>query len=345
MKKFIKELYRKIEVVLWGWLYAIPEFKRIPWIIFNRLMYVIYPKYKFNKDKKEKTFWDYTYYNFNNFIKGWEFWFERYIEDKKLRKNGEHIDFFQVFWPKKNLKYSTNKKIFVTYEYIWKDRFPSYDDYCLGQVDFSIWFREYDRKDYYRFPLWLCTLIEPEETSLDQIKKKIEKIENEKTKFKKEKFWCLIASHDDKKRVRTNTYNLLSELWDIDCPWLLLHNVDVKIPKYEDKIYFMKKYKFNICPENKYHEWYVTEKLIDAIKAGCIPIYYGCFNEFDQKIFNKDRILFCDDPKLKEKVERLSIDRDEYMKFIEQPIFNDVVVELISDYIVKFNEMFGKILK
>ena len=343
MKKFIKELYRKIEVVLWGWLYAIPEFKRIPWIIFNRLMYVIYPKYKFNKDKKEKTFWDYTYYNFNNFIKGWEFWFERYIEDKKLRKNCEHIDFFQVFWPKKNLKYSTNKKIFVTYEYIWKDRFPSYDDYCLWKVDFSIWFRKYDRKDYYRFPLWLCTLIEPEETSLDQIKKKIEKLESEKTKFKKDKFACLIASHDDKGRVRTKTYNLLSSVWTIWCPWLLLHNIDVKIPKYEDKINFMKEYKFNICPENKYYEWYVTEKLVDAIKAGCIPIYYGAFNKFDEKIFNKDRILFCDDINLEKKVKELNSNKEKYLEFIKQPIFKENVADIIFEYIENFDSKFRKI--
>lgn len=339
----MKEL-KKIRINLIGqWLYSVPNFSKLLKIGWRKFLYFLFPYLKYEKEKKENTFWNYCYHNFRNNIKWWEFWLENFIEYNWLNKNNKKIDFFSVFWPKKNLKYSKNVKIFYTWEYIGKDRFPSYDDYCLWQVDFSIWFREYDIKNYYRLPLRLTTLIEPKETPFEQIKEKIEKLESYKTKFKKDKFACLIASHNDKNEIRTNTYNKLISIWNIDCPWLLLHNIDIKIPKYEDKINFMKDYKFNICPENKYYKWYVTEKFIDTIKAWCIPIYYGCFNDFDEKIFNKDRILFCDDKNLKDKVEILNFNEKNYLEFIEQPIFSKWASETIYKHIKIFEKKLKKV--
>jgi len=42
-----------------------------------------------------------------------------------------------------------------------------------------------------------------------------------------------------------------------------------------DKVKLLEKYKFNICFENSLTDGYVTEKLLQAKIAGCIPIYYG----------------------------------------------------------------------
>lgn len=42
-----------------------------------------------------------------------------------------------------------------------------------------------------------------------------------------------------------------------------------------DKVKLLENYKFNICFENSITEGYVTEKLLQAKVAGCIPIYYG----------------------------------------------------------------------
>ena len=38
---------------------------------------------------------------------------------------------------------------------------------------------------------------------------------------------------------------------------------------------WLENYKFNICFENSSYPGYLTEKLIDAYNAGCIPIYWG----------------------------------------------------------------------
>lgn len=40
----------------------------------------------------------------------------------------------------------------------------------------------------------------------------------------------------------------------------------------------LKNYKFCLCYENSRHNGYVTEKIFDAMVAGCVPIYLGAYN-------------------------------------------------------------------
>ncbi len=50
----------------------------------------------------------------------------------------------------------------------------------------------------------------------------------------------------------------------------------------------LKKYKFNICPENSLGVGYYTEKVVEAYAAGCIPIYWSDHNvshDFNEKSF------------------------------------------------------------
>ena len=50
----------------------------------------------------------------------------------------------------------------------------------------------------------------------------------------------------------------------------------------------LKKYKFNICPENSLGIGYYTEKVVEAYAAGCIPIYWSDHNvshDFNEKSF------------------------------------------------------------
>jgi len=41
------------------------------------------------------------------------------------------------------------------------------------------------------------------------------------------------------------------------------------------KIDILRSYRFNLCLENTSYDYYCTEKIWDAIHAGCLPIYYG----------------------------------------------------------------------
>ena len=51
-------------------------------------------------------------------------------------------------------------------------------------------------------------------------------------------------------------------------------------------------YSFCMVLENANKPWYITEKIMTAFIAGCIPIYYGTNEIFD--VFNKDAFIFWD---------------------------------------------------
>ena len=48
-----------------------------------------------------------------------------------------------------------------------------------------------------------------------------------------------------------------------------------KSHKYQNKVNFLKQYKFSIAMENSFNTGYISEKIITCFLAGTIPIYYG----------------------------------------------------------------------
>ena len=107
---------------------------------------------------------------------------------------------------------------------------------------------------------------------------------------------CLINSHDSR-NSRTPIYmNLLRKGININCPGKLFNNSSNEELNLIGKQEYLKKFIFNICPENTktLPKGYITEKLLQSCIAGCIPIYCGSFDDIDEKIFNKNRILFYD---------------------------------------------------
>lgn len=57
-----------------------------------------------------------------------------------------------------------------------------------------------------------------------------------------------------------------------------------------DYLKLLSQYKFNICLENTFRPGYNTEKVVNALLAGVIPIYWGSETIFE--FVNKDRILY-----------------------------------------------------
>lgn len=72
----------------------------------------------------------------------------------------------------------------------------------------------------------------------------------------------------------------------------------------EDKITTLSRYKFCLCFENAVAPGYITEKIFDCFKAGCVPIYWGAPNIsafIDKNCF----IDYCNFPSLTELLEHL----------------------------------------
>jgi hypothetical protein len=104
----------------------------------------------------------------------------------------------------------------------------------------------------------------------------------------------------------------------------------------------MRQFYFNICPENSNAYGYVTEKIFDAIYAGCIPIYWGSYNEPEKDILNQEAIIFWDKGGANEsaiqEVEELYNNKKLLLEFLHQPRLKDGAEEKIVDYFSQLQE-------
>lgn len=103
-------------------------------------------------------------------------------------------------------------------------------------------------------------------------------------KSKRNKFCAFIYSNGDigstwwgvpfeGVRKRNTLFNFLNMKKKVDAPGLVFHNTgDILC---NDKIEFLKEYKFAFAFENSSYPGYVTEKISDVMLGGAIPIYYG----------------------------------------------------------------------
>ena len=89
-----------------------------------------------------------------------------------------------------------------------------------------------------------------------------------------------------------------------------------------EKIDVLNKYKFNLCFENCYHEFwswgYITEKIMCCFEAKTIPIYWGCYNI--EKLIPQN--LYIDFRKFKNSKDlvdyMLSISDEDYIKMTNE---------------------------
>ncbi|RDU64914.1 alpha-1,3-fucosyltransferase, partial [Helicobacter didelphidarum] len=85
--------------------------------------------------------------------------------------------------------------------------------------------------------------------------------------------------------IRKTFFEKLSEYKKVDSGGRWKNNVGYKV---DNKIEWLKDYKFNICFENSSYPGYLTEKLFDAFEANCIPIYWGDTSLRGYKNFSND---------------------------------------------------------
>ena len=136
------------------------------------------------------------------------------------------------------------------------------------------------------------------------------------------KFACAFVSNP-LNDFRTRAITILSQLGYLDSYGLIGNNTGGRYNG--DPIEKMREYKFNICFENAEHEAYISEKLPNALKAGCIPIYWGCPNI--DKYFNKDRFIWVKETSEEAICQMISImiliaaDENRWLDIASKPIF------------------------
>lgn len=90
-----------------------------------------------------------------------------------------------------------------------------------------------------------------------------------------------------------------------------------------NKIDVLKQYRFNICFENAIYPGYITEKLLEAKVAGCVPIYYG--DDTFSTDFNKNCAInykdFNNINDLYKEIKSLDENEEYFKQVVSEPLF------------------------
>ncbi len=92
------------------------------------------------------------------------------------------------------------------------------------------------------------------------------KVTRNKTRF------CNFVYSNPVPQERRLFFEMLSKYKRVDSAGGVLNNLGVKV---KDKISFLEEYKFTIAFENSRHPGYVSEKIVEPMAAGSLPIYWG----------------------------------------------------------------------
>jgi GR25 family glycosyltransferase involved in LPS biosynthesis/tetratricopeptide (TPR) repeat protein len=197
-------------------------------------------------------------------------------------------------------------------------------------ADFNITFDKNSSKNC-RLPLWTCYL---DPVLFDDCYKKkmgLFKIPN------KSKFCSIICQIDSINKERSEMVNKLSKYKQVDCGGQFLNNIGYIVPRGTNcsgKIEYNNSYKFVLTFENKIYPGYVTEKICDAYKSRCIPIYWGSnevVNDFNPKTFiNANDFSSFDE--LVEYIKKVDNDQELYESYFEEPIFSNYWLTIFNDF-------------
>jgi hypothetical protein len=149
----------------------------------------------------------------------------------------------------------------------------------------------------------------------------------EKILAAKTKFCCFLTRYANRKtRLRVDFFHKLCQYKKVDSGGGALNNIGYRVPEGgEPKLEFLRPYKFNIAFENASIPGYTTEKIVQAMRARCVPIYWGnpgVAAEFNPKSF-LNYFDFPSEEALIEKIIELDQDDAKYLECLRQPYFHN----------------------
>jgi len=269
-------------------------------------------------------------------------WFEQFIYSRKIPCDRDKmIAFFSVFGDMFPIKKDKSKiKIFFTGENLHRNEFgfsfQNYSGYLQNKhLDLSLAFDYLESDSYLRFPLWILYFVNPKETDSASIRKLCDRFSNPSTQNIDFRRFCSLVSGHDPNGLRKDIYDSLIGIDEISCGGRFLNNTnELKQDFGNNKQLYLEQFKFNICPENSNASGYVTEKIMEAVYSGAIPIYWGSDNNPEPEILNKDAIVFWnkagDNTEVIEFIRSLHENPQLYKEFYEQPRLMPEAPEIIS---------------
>ena len=238
----------------------------------------------------------------------------------KFDKNKPDYLIYDVFGKNHmNKEYNNSIKIAIFSE----NKIPDFNetDYAISHPHINY----LDR--YFKYPAFLSY-------NIKSIKKMREKALNSPMRVK----FCaaVISNNVCSDGFRLKFIDELNKYKKIDMGGKFLNNVGGPV---ENKIEFLSSYKFSIAMENSEGDGYLSEKIVDSLISGTIPIYYGDYT-IDEYINPKSFILIKNEKDIKKKIEYIKeIDNNDekYLNILKENILN---YENINDAIAKEKKKF-----
>lgn len=154
-----------------------------------------------------------------------------------------------------HLKYIKSPRVFLTIE----NSYPRVFEY-----DFALTHKRIFSKKHWRFPVWRQAIYSSNYPLNER--RNFEEVKNRMTKF------CNFVVTNPSGKERIKFFNKLNNIKRVDSAGRLANNIGYTV---KDKIKFISNYKFSIAFENCSHPGYITEKIMEALLVGSIPIYWG----------------------------------------------------------------------
>ena len=142
--------------------------------------------------------------------------------------------------------------------------------------------------------------------------------------------FCAFMVSNPLGRVRNEFFRRLSRYKPVDSGGRVFNTLGRRVT---DKRAFLADYKFTIAFENESHPGYTTEKVVEPMLAGSIPIYWGdplVGRDFDTRSF----LSAHDSPSLDDLVDRVvAVDRDPalHLALLQQPWYRGNTVPRCVD--------------
>ena len=199
---------------------------------------------------------------------------------------------------------------------------------------------------YIRFPYWLDHIFGPLATREDISTFVAKHDVSTDAKFRTKA--CAFICKKDYFGDRAIMADMVAQIMPMSYPSDFRHNDDDMRGKFgDDKIAYLQQFRFNLCPENSNNRGYVTEKVFEAIKAGCVPIYWGNEGYPEPDILNPKAIVYLDKDNPEEGLallRKLYEDPKVYAELASQPRFQPGAADKIYAYYEQLETKFRELL-
>lgn len=288
-----------------------------------------------------------AYYNYWQVSSAEDVWLLQFLRRPGLIELAQRarVSVFSVFGPRLMTKVSrSDLNIFYTAENLVN--YPDYADYLLNDVDLALGFERLEHPKYMRLPYWLLTTFSPFAT-LEEIKGRLAQIDPPPGKIEKRRRAAVLVAQHDTNGIRQSICDLFSRHAPVVYGGSYPSGHTSLAPGQEAKLELISKFQFNICPENSDSPGYTTEKLFEALWAGCIPIYWGGGGVAEPDIIQQTSVLWYLPSELQlldSQLGNLLNNPDALSAFYQRPRFQPDAAERIHGYYTELEQRLASLL-